>query len=311
MKKSIRGIIWLATLVLVGGLLASAPLHQARADTSPLMTVDPTGLSATLVSQYVESGQDVVATFADASGETFTIAGPAGTVFFLGTASDGWPYVKVSPPIINTSAITADQAIAQYNSSGFSLYQDAMAVGFSSTEAQDMVNADSGLRIFNHICLTTHWSGADTHECDRQYILQSSGSKDWYIGNVTEASAQAAGIFAGLYWFRTYVTYNTHDAVQWSPANTIGKGSCSNVTVNATYSGVGVSASQNVCPDSLSPFFPPIDGFGTVWQGNYALPPCTGTWEAAPSASTEYDAGGAATDNYSLWVKAKWWDACI
>lgn len=309
MKKPHKSLVWLMFVcLLAGGLLASAPVGRTRAATSPapLMTLDTTGLSAALDSQSVTSGQDVITNWTDTSGNTFTIAGPEGTVLYLGTDTDGVPYAKVSPPLISTSTtMTGDQAIAQYVSSGFSLYNDALAVGYSSTDAQGLVNqANASGRIISHICISTKWSGAGTHECDVQHLLQHSGSHDWYIGNQTLSSVWRRG-FSAVYWFRTYVTYDHHDNIDWNPSATQYT-DCSSVTESASApNGVGISATQKVCGNELDPFFPPINGFGAVWTDGFFGAECNSTVNAAPSASVEYDAGGASTDNYSLWVKAK------
>src|ERR1051326_5000631 len=104
MKKSNRLLVGLAALALVGGMLVSLPVNHARADTTAqLMTLDSSSLPATLVSQTVTAGQDVVTNWTDTNGDTFTVAGPAGTVLTIGTDSETAPdgitkstYVKAS-----------------------------------------------------------------------------------------------------------------------------------------------------------------------------------------------------------------------
>jgi hypothetical protein len=302
MRKSIRRVVWLGAIVLVGAMLISIGVHSARADASPqLMTFDSSSsLSATLTSQSVIAGQDVVTNWTDTNSDTYTVAGPQGTVLYLGTDPDGVPYLKVSPPVISTSAITGDQAIAQYNASGLSLNQDALAVGFSSTEAQQMVSGQSNPDTISNVCFHKHASGADFRGCDGQHLLSSNGASDWVIGNLTWSRADAVGI-NGLTWYRVYVTYDGHVRKSIDPTSAIDTNG-SNVKVTASYGGHSASVTQPVPADSLSPFTPPISGFGTVWQTSTFL--CLSTH--TPSASVENDAGGAPTDNYSIWAKVKW-----
>lgn len=281
----------------------------ARAATTSLMTLDPTSLSATLVSQSTYSGQDVETNWSLPNGDSVTVAGPQGSVLNIQPISwTGDPgttvapeIITVSPPPPSTTAITGDQAISLYAASGFSLYHDAMAVGFSSAEASQMINEDaaSSSRIFSHICANDQWKGHYTsHECVYQVLLQSSGSKDWYIANKTRSSETAVGHNA-LEEFATWVSHAGHDNIDWDPSATITKGSCSTVTLNVGYNGSGVSVSQDVCPQTLNPRFGDWNGFGAKWTDTNG--DCPGTWETNPSASVEYDAGGSNTDNYTLW----------
>jgi hypothetical protein len=305
MRKSARSVVRLGAIVFVGAMLISigvytVRVHTVRADASHLMTLDPSSsLSATLTSQSVIAGQDVVTNWTDSNGDTYTIAGPQGTVLYLGTDTNGVPYGKVSPPVISTTAITGDQAIAQYNASGLSLYQEALAVGFSSTEAQQIVSGQSNPDIISSACYKKHTSGVDVRGCDGQHLLSSNGARDWVIGNLTYSRADPLGS-NGVKWYRVYVTYEGHTRLSHDPTTTIT--TPANVTVTASYGGHSASITQFVPQDSLGPFTPGIGGFGTIWQAS----PWYCQVTHAPSASVEDDAGGAPTDNYSIWWKVIW-----
>jgi hypothetical protein len=307
MRKAVRRVVGLVAVGLVGAMLisigvVSVGVHSVRADASQLMTLDATSsLSATLTSQSVMAGQDVVTNWTDTNGDTYTIAGPEGTILYLGTDTDGVPYLKVSPPVISATAITGEQAIAQYTASGLSLYNEALAVGFSSTEAQQMVSGQANPDTISSVCYHKHASGADFRGCDGQHLLSSNGASDWVIGNLTWSRADPNAP-SGLTWYRVYVTYEGHVRKSTDPTSTIDTSDDPNVTVIASYGGNSNSVTQPVPQDSLGPFTPGIGGFGTIWQASpwYCQP------THAPSASVEDDAGGAPTDNYSIWAKVKW-----
>lgn len=111
--------------------------------------------------------------------------------------------------------------------------------------------------------------------CDVITMVQENGPNDqnWYLGDELTTSGSESNWDTNLESLTGNDKYaNGNQIVKWDPSSSRTQGSCSSISENLTYDGVGVSSTDSVCPNKISPeWYAPTTGSGVTWSG------CDGT----------------------------------
>ena len=208
---------------------------------------------------------------------------------------------SVTPPPMPSGGmdLTATQA-AQL------VYEEAVAVGTPVAAAQQMafgssvtisstsnVTGSNGTEttgatttpasiskgtIFNSTCdhVTIDSGAAWGTSCLVQRMAQDTEPDDVYVEDeITTSGNDPSGLIllAGTDYYRYPGSSGEHGIVQWDPSATKDVGNPQKWTVGISYDGIGVSVSQTVYPDEITPVLQQYNGdyptsVGSYWTGD-------------------------------------------
>ena len=161
-----------------------------------------------------------------------------------------------------------------------------------------MLEAGGGGKIYKSGCATIndniYWRG-----CYARHTVKDADPGYHYSGDRSQASGWG-NFWWGLTKGRTDHRYGQYgEVIKWKPGASIEKGSCTQVTISASYSGTGISETFSVCPERVDPKV--FDHrFYVDWSGHSH----GATRESAAvdfvKAPTGHNAG------FQYWVSA-WW----
>ena len=296
MLRSIRSRGLMASAL---GILVALPLtaptaaFAAQGGSKSLMSlVVTTGQPATVLWQKTIAGGDAAVAWKIGDSTVTAAALPGATVtvtIYGGNGQAGGAEASVSlPPVDKTRKDAAERATYDYAASGRSVQSEALAVGYSAVEAAQISPQLSGSptaattsdsvsqaastlvgTIIGSACANVTGDGGHAYgkACIIQTLMQQNGL-DWYIGDEITSSANDSGSFWKLTGLQAWDTYGSGNTiVRWKPSATYNASACSNVTYSLSYNGIGISASDIICPDRVDPKFWGNYGYGTNWTG--------------------------------------------
>lgn len=214
--------------------------------------------------------------------ETVRVAGPSGSTVIVPKPAAKQALVTVRPLASAHKGSLAALAAA-YALAGKSVVQDAMAVGYTRAEAMNLAAqapavdsvslAYSPGQIIQTPCASVSGDGNNAYgrACDIQRMVQDNGGGNWIIADEVTSSGNDTGPFRWntLESLTAYVNYGANNTIiKWTPNATITQGNCGTITLGFTYQGVGLSATQTVCPDRMDPYGTNTGNkFGASWSG--------------------------------------------
>jgi hypothetical protein len=303
-------MVWALRLRWILGCVALEVLFLGAAVPASAATAPQLGASRAV------HGGDTATTWSDA-GTRIRLAGPAGIKpsFTManrgaGRTAHGSARLEFNMPVVESGggvghAVALD-ALHRYASSGRSVYDEALAVGFTTAQAAATAkalgisvpgtaskSAVSDAKILGSACANvTNSSHLAVHDCLLLELLQSSGSH-WYLGLKISASARYGG-GENLFEFSGYssASQSNNSLASYSPQSTvpITNNDCTTETASLGYNGTGLASTETVCPDNWGPYFNGNAGFGSIWKG--CSPDDGSIWEGAPSVSVMNDPDG-------------------
>lgn len=212
-------------------------------------------------------------------GETVRVAGPSGSSVIVPRPHRLHAMATIRPPAaFHKGSLRA--LAAAYSRAGKSVIQDAMAVGYTLTQARRIAGR-AGLRspsyspgqIIQTPCASVSGDSGQAYgrTCDVQKMVQDNGGGNWIIGDEVTGSGNDTGPYRWntLTNLTAYVNYGANNTiVQWTPNSSIYEGSCSTVSLGLTYDGVSLSDTQTICPDREDPYGTNTGNkFGSSWSG--------------------------------------------
>jgi hypothetical protein len=325
-KWRVRGLVAKAAVVILGGtplaVIATTTGAGANSDSPSYMKIVTSGESTTRLSQHMIKGGDATESW-KVGNATVTVSGPPGsTVSVSSTGSPGAAgSVQASvtlPGNDKYGANAAQRALIRYATSGRSVYSEALAVGYSASEASQVrtnltsspqspaLSAVAASSIIGSACASVKGDGNQAYgkACIIQTLMQAKGY-DWYIGDEITSSAGNSDFWWGLTGLQAWDTYGPNNTiVRWNPSSTQYPSACGNVTFGLTYNGAGISATDTLCPDRLDPKFFGSGGYGTNWTGCARQNQVVG----APSVDLDHNPPNA---SYSVTIHVYIWWNCF
>ncbi len=258
---------------------------------------DTAANKAVVIKQTHVNGQTLTSIKAGCNSYTF-IGAPGMTYSYSATGA------SITTPNTKTNGTVASLSLSD-------VYANAIAVGFSQSQAEEMVaqamatttgvafkavsstgtavkarlsksvtSSTAATTIIGTPCVwILHANGgqATGRACDIQTLVQQNGG-DWYIGDSITSSGHN-----GTWWNNltrldandNYVKGNS--IVEWQPSGFVNTGSCQTYNESVGWNGIGVGSSQTVCPSGIGPeWSDPTTGSGAEWRG------CSGNTQSAP-----------------------------
>jgi hypothetical protein len=251
-------------------------------------------------------------TVAGMSGSTVTVPSPVTSGSLSGVG------VSLRAPDLKAKGGSLTQMANAYRDAGKSPAQDALAVGFTSTQAARIAAGTTAAHTVTPMTApgTIIYSGCANYTgdagnaygraCDVQKMMQDNGGGDWYVGDQVTGSGNNNDWWNSLTGLAGYVSYGPNNTiVEYAPNGTTSVGNCTTVGFSLGWNGVGLNTSSQVCPGTLSPYGPPSNTvFGAHWSG------CnTGALtQGVNSDDVDHSPSGAASaPNVSV---AIWWNHC-
>jgi hypothetical protein len=314
-------IVSLAALFAAAAALAFGSVGQAAAVAPAAKSAEfhlkTTATDVKFLGEKQLPGGDYTATW-KMFGETVKVAAPAGSTVTVAKPSHGQATASVQVPASLRKGNLRALAAA-YAASGKSVYQDALAVGYSPAQAariaapttrtanvvQPMTAAGS---IISTPCVSTSGDAGNAYgrACDVQKMMQDNGGGNWIVGDEVTGSGNDTDWADSLSGLAAYVNYGSGNTViKWTPNSTVNAGNCQTISLGVSYNGVSASDSQTICPARIDPYGTNTSTrFGSKWSG------CdSSNWvEGVPSDDIVNDPSYASS-NPNLTVTI-WWAYC-
>jgi hypothetical protein len=265
----------LATAVLTVGAAGVATTAQAAPTVhSKAFTLQTPAKDVTFVGEEQIPGGDWTASWT-VNGETVKVAAPAGSTVIVAQTGGRSASALVRTPAQSKRGTSLKSLATAYAAAGKSVVQDAMAVGYSSAEAQALAG---GVRpafkpgdIISSPCASVTGDGGDAwgRACDVQKMMQDNGGGNWYVGDqVTGSADNSWNSLYDITGLAADVNYGSGNSIiQWQPNSTVSTGSCTTRGYSLNYNYVNVSTSSTICPDRMDPDGPSNTRFGGHWSG--------------------------------------------
>jgi uncharacterized protein GlcG (DUF336 family) len=231
---------------------------------------------------------------------TSRFVGPVGSVVTT-IRAEGSVHASITTPDTKTAGGVRFE-------SARTVYQDAVAVGYTPSQALKMLQAAhlSLARggIYNYPilaspCASTTGGGASAKSCTLETGMQTPASGNWYLGNQisTTGGEGSPDNFSNLTWLSGWTSYPSgNSTVAWSPQAYTSQSPCSTLTWSLSYDGLGLAYSGQVCPNGEGPT---SGDNGGKWTG------CSDVAEGAPAVNVDHSPAGA-SDAVTANVKIEW-----
>ena len=254
--------------------------------------------ASTVVSQHRLSGGQAVVVLRQGD-VTSTFAGPIGSTLST-THTSHEAEASVTSPNTKTAGHVKFE-------SARTVYEDALAVGFTKTEALNILRSahvslsqvvpDS---ILASPCANVSGGGGSSKSCTVETGIQTPANGDWYLGNQISTTGQDDG-FSELDILSGWTSYPSgNTTVEWNPQSYTSEGNCKTVTWSLGFDGIGISESGSVCPSAEEPT---SGDNGGKWFG------CDGAPEGAPAVNVDHSPAGT-SDAVTANVKMGWALGC-
>jgi hypothetical protein len=159
---------------------------------------------------------------------------------------------------------------------------------------------------FNSGCVDVSGNSnqAHGHACIGQKLMQANGA-DWYVGDEITSTGWDSDYWWLLTGLQAWDQYGANNTIfSYSPSSQQYPSGCSNVTYSLSYNGVGVSATNALCPNRLDPKFWGSTGFGTNWTG------CANVNQTVGAPSVDVDHNPPNASEYASINVYIWWN-CV
>jgi hypothetical protein len=239
---------------------------------------------------------------------TVAVAAPARSTVTVTDSSQGFADVSVTVPAIPETGNLVRTIAAAYRSGAKSLEQDALAVGYTRSEAAklNVVRPDATILSTPCVTVTADSKKISGRSCDEHELAQKESNGHWILSDEVTGSASSTDVNNDLYQFAAYTAYPAGNSIfQWRPNSTQSIGSCKSVTESLSWAGSGYTSSTTDCPDSISPYDATTGTkFGSVWAG------CA--WvEVVGANSVDLDNNPTRSSDGVTVSAALWWKSCI
>ena len=332
MRKNLRLVstmgatLCLSLSIILPASSADAGAKRSSSTQSTLAVPDCTGTP-------VNPTTNVTANSLMADGQTLTnVQSGCYNYKFVGAAGSSFTFSQggATFSVPNSKGISS----ATFGLSASTVYDNAVAVGFTSAEATQIANQASAVgnslasssnalrptsiapriksmatgngpakgTIIGSPCVSVSGNGgaATGRTCDVQVIMQSVG-QDWYIGDQLTSSGHDNTTWNNL----TQLTGNDNyvggnSIVEWNPSGFQSTGNCTQYNESIGFNGIGIGSTQTVCPSGIGPQWPnPTTGQGVTWTG------CSGNTQGAPGVDLLHSPAGV-SDSMVVRITVAW-----
>ena len=323
-----RSRLWIACLTLPlaiivlassAGATPSASAHPKTNVTHNTVANCALKLNGTVANKVVISKQT------RANGQSLTsVRAGCNSYIFVGTAGMSYSYSATGATIITPNTKTSGSVVGISVST---VYANAIAVGFSKAQADEMVaqtaittagaaisapsskatvstarstksslSSSASATIIATPCASiksANGGQATGRACDIMTLVQRSG-ENWYIGDSITASGHNGT------WWNNLTKLNASDnyvkgnsVVEWQPSGFVNTGSCQTYNESIGWNGIGIGSTQTVCPSGLGPEWAnPTTGSGAQWTG------CSTNTQSAPAVDVIHSPPNASDAMY-------------